>query len=788
MNVRLRMTATAALATLLASLSLASTFDDTDWLGPVIVCVVAAALGCAAGRRLGLPRPLVPLPGIALLVLALTVIYARDVAVLGLIPGPGALRALDQLATLGFDGMRRYATPAPTDAGLVLLAAGGTGLVAILVDTLAVTYRSAALAGVPLLALYAVPVVVVRDGVPWLLFLVAALGWLLLLLAEGRERLAGWGRALDRRSAKGDNIFTQTPAEPLGVVGRRIGATALGLALVLPAILPWAAGGLFRNGGTGGSGAGSGRSFGTSVDPFVQIGAQLGARSSSTLLTYTTDDRTPDYLRMVTLDRFNGTTWLAAEPRSTGDARDLEDRSTIGLLGHDVASRITIYKLDQTWLPRAAPTTRILDLSGHWSYDSSTGDVFAQGGTTTHDEAYEVDSRHLALTAEALRAQGEIAPSLLARNTRLPAGVAASVRALTHTITDRQPTAYDKALALQQFFLDDKNGFRYTTTAPKAKGDPLVAFLTNRQGFCQQFAGAFAVMARIAGLPTRIEIGFSQGAQANDGSWKVTNYNAHAWPEVYFAGYGWVRFEPTKSAPTGVGQPTWAPGPNTGGPGPINTPGGGNQVSQAQHNAQRDQADNGTVPLPPPPAATAAPTRIPWQPILGVLALLALAAPGVARVVRRRRRLAARTWPDERVRVRTAWSELADTAHDLRVPFPASSTPRSTAAYVAASGVGPEAAAAVGRLAGAVEREQYAPVGTTLVDGFDPGADARTVAVAMERAAGRRDRWRARLMPASVLTVAATGLADALDLIDRSWARVRSALLRPFVRSRQATP
>ena len=73
-----------------------------------------------------------------------------------------------------------------------MLSALGVGVVAVIVDTLAVGYRSAALAGAPLLILYAVPLTVVRGGVPIILFLFAAVGWLALMLAEGRERLAGW--------------------------------------------------------------------------------------------------------------------------------------------------------------------------------------------------------------------------------------------------------------------------------------------------------------------------------------------------------------------------------------------------------------------------------------------------------------------------------------------------------------------------------------------------------------------------------------------------------------------
>ena len=112
--------------------------------------------------------------------------------------------------------------------------------------------------------------------------------------------------------------------------------------------------------------------------------------------------------------------------------------------------------------------------------------------------------------------------------------------------TAGKKTEYDIALALQNFLRDPANFAYDTTYDPKATGsDALSYFLfVSKKGYCQQFAGAFAVMARELGLPTRLALGWTYGQQAGD-VYSVTADEYHTWPEVYFQGVGWVPFEPT---------------------------------------------------------------------------------------------------------------------------------------------------------------------------------------------------------------------------------------------------
>ncbi|MGE3620336.1 MAG: DUF4129 domain-containing transglutaminase family protein, partial [Acidimicrobiia bacterium] len=140
-------------------------------------------------------------------------------------------------------------------------------------------------------------------------------------------------------------------------------------------------------------------------------------------------------------------------------------------------------------------------------------------------------------------------------------------------------TTYDRALALQQHL----RTFTYDIDVERGHGiDDIEQFLfTSRRGSSEQFAGAFAAMARAVGLPARVAVGFTPGrvdpARPDDPEvddevvgYVVRGENAHAWPEVYLEGHGWVLFEPTpgRGAPfaqdhTGVPEAQAAPGDPT---------------------------------------------------------------------------------------------------------------------------------------------------------------------------------------------------------------------------------
>ena len=133
--------------------------------------------------------------------------------------------------------------------------------------------------------------------------------------------------------------------------------------------------------------------------------------------------------------------------------------------------------------------------------------------------------------------------------TDLPNDLDPIVHELAVTVTAEEPTRFEKAVALQQWFRE-KGGFTYDDQVDLGNGtDDLVRFLTEgdggRTGYCEQFAAAMAVMARDLGIPARVAVGFLVPEQVGTDEYVYSAHDLHAWPELFFSGSGWVRFEPT---------------------------------------------------------------------------------------------------------------------------------------------------------------------------------------------------------------------------------------------------
>jgi transglutaminase-like putative cysteine protease len=113
------------------------------------------------------------------------------------------------------------------------------------------------------------------------------------------------------------------------------------------------------------------------------------------------------------------------------------------------------------------------------------------------------------------------------------------------SVAGETQSPYAAAVALERWFRVT-GGFTYSEQPGSTPGlPPLVGFVVEtRSGYCQHFAGAMALMLRLLGIPARVAAGFVPG-HYSDGTWTVTDHDAHTWVEAWFPRYGWLAFDPT---------------------------------------------------------------------------------------------------------------------------------------------------------------------------------------------------------------------------------------------------
>ncbi|MEU1255465.1 DUF3488 and transglutaminase-like domain-containing protein [Streptomyces chartreusis] len=793
MSGRTRMALCAAAATLMASCALLPLVSPVTWLlQAIFLLAIQTGVGMAT-RRVPLARPVTVAAQALVALMLLTLTFANQQAIVGVIPGPEAFAHFADLLQSGADDVSRYSIPAPLSDGIRLMLIGGVLIIGLAVDTLAVTFRSAAPAGLPLLALYSVAAGLSDGGADWLWFLVAAMGYLMLLLAEGRDRLSQWGRVFGGAP--------RTPGEePSGAVapvrtGRRIGVVALGIALAVPLALPSMNGGLLDAAGAGvGSGSGNGGTI-SAVNPLVSLRDSLNVDEDREVLSLKTNsaDVSNLYLRIVSLDDFDGTTWQPSK-RSIEAVPD-KFPTPFGL-GADVKRaevETTVSAADwyaQNWLPMPYPPSAV-DISGNWRYEPLGMTVVGDRRQTTRGATYTVRSLDVQPTADQLAGAPEPPAALKREFTKLPDSLPGVVGRTARKVTDGATSHYEQAVKLQEYF-SLTGGFQYDTDVKVGSGPEAIArFLRDKEGFCVHFSFAMAAMARSLDIPARVAVGFAPGTPQGDGSVSVGLRDAHAWPELYFEGVGWTRFEPT---PTRGSVPSYTQ---------ADTP--GSTLPDVARPSQSTSTDPSATPSTSescagqnpelcasesPEAAVAVGGDGPrWYVLLawalgGAAALLIPSAPMLWRLRTRSVRLGAhgRAEADIPLHTLSIWQELTDTAWDFGIPPDDSQTPRKTAARIVRLGhLDPPAAASVHRVADAVEQVLYAPVPHATAGLAD---DVRRVRSDLRSRAAWTAGLRALLLPRSSVRVA-WAVSDWWVAVKRRAAAARPTLRRPSTSGRQ---
>src|SRR3954447_23068328 len=282
-------------ATVLGSLVLTPVFSGPFLFVSAFLCALITGIGVLL-QNLRAPRIVVPIIQLVALVELLSLFFLHGTMKAGLIPWKGTAIQFNAQMVDAMDSINRFSAPLPLDRHLTLFAVSVITATGLLIHIIAVQLRQAAWSGLLLLIMYTVPAATVHGGLPALLFIPPAVGYIVLLSAEGRTRLSRWGRRISGVS----HLDSTGPIEAsaLGQAGRRIGLSVVALAALVPALLPALPEGVVGNGLAGGTGGGLGASI-SATDPMLDMGKNLKRGDNVTALTYTGD---PTYLRLTALD------------------------------------------------------------------------------------------------------------------------------------------------------------------------------------------------------------------------------------------------------------------------------------------------------------------------------------------------------------------------------------------------------------------------------------------------------------------------------------------------------
>ncbi|WP_030437751.1 transglutaminaseTgpA domain-containing protein [Actinoplanes subtropicus] len=383
-------------------------------------------------------------------------------------------------------------------------------------------------------------------------------------------------------------------------------------------------------------------------------------------------------IRTAALDRFDGNLWTTDQDFLAAGERLKRDPD---LTHQRVASaRLTIEQPIGPFLPVIGWPQRISFAGGP---PAAIGFSPESGGVVTTPElpagaTYEVTGGYLAVPDLTPAARPARAGDDAAYRS-VPAGLPPLIAALVHQITDGRSGALGKLTALSDYLrelpynVDTPPGHSYAAISRMLSTDAGAA----GEGFAEQHAAAFAVMARLLGYPARVAVGYRLPATPA-GRVQVTTRDAHAWAEVEFERSGWVAFDPTD--PANHKPRRISPIPPT--PTPSAAPAGGSAAK------------------PPAPATTPTPHScgkpgagdcsrpFDWARVIRV-ALVAVGAAiaatpigvAVARAVRRGRRRRSGT---PAARIVGAWREAVELPAVRRRSIPPGRTPEAMARNVPA--------------------------------------------------------------------------------------------------------
>jgi transglutaminase-like putative cysteine protease len=677
-----------AILTLTTAAGFWRVFDSGAFLPPMAAVAIISHLILMVCRRRG--WGVLVAAALSAPVAALTIVWLvfPETTTMG-VPTADTIETLLASLSDSWRQFRNILAPAPPEPGFVVASSVALYFTAFLADWAAFRLWSSFEAVVPASTLFVFCSLLQGPDSNYKIiaaagYLAAVLLFLLLHRAARQESTTGWLLGDDGQTGRASPSGRGAPM----LVGATLATMAVLVGSVIGPRLPGAGSAPVLSWRSTTNAQGERKA----VSPLVRIRDRLLQQPDMPM--FTVQANRPTYWRLTSLETFDGEIWRSqgrfgsAEGDLPGEGAESETDLLI--------QRFSIENLTDIWAPAAYRPVKVVDSKIRLGYNEDSSTLIVDSNATLEGSTYTIQSRHTQPTAEQLRTvtDDDVPEEIWTRYGGLPDDFSELARRTALEQTRGRDNPYDKARALQDFFRSTGQ-FTYDTTFEGGHSESAIdAFLKGKRGFCEQFAGTFAAMARSIGLPSRVAVGFTHGVTKNPNVpnvYQVSARQTHAWPEVYLGRFGWVMFEPTpgRGAPnaepwTGVREEQ-----DTGGPPPPATVPNSAPLATAPLNVN-PAPPTSFEPETPPPTTAPEPDRTPtvetrrewyWEWLLVVapagaglavvllcLMLLAAGYLGVATLVLRRRRaerLAKAT--DDSRRVLVAWHDCLEALQPLRL-------------------------------------------------------------------------------------------------------------------------
>ena len=724
----------ANLAILAATLSLITVVEFGPWFGWATAVTTGMLAVTTTSRWLLRKRGAqwISLP-LALLTAAVFLVRLLTPSKMfaGFIPTMATLHDVGTLLSNASQTFQFSPPPVPANAGVTLVVLSSLVIVTALVDLLALQAHAPAFAALPLLALWTPTIVLAREISLFLVFL-SLVTWLALLALERAGRAAWYLSALR----------TSWALVSAAVV------FALVSLLALPALQKWSHWSSFEVAKNPRSTAPIVAGEPVVLSEGVELSHILGERSDETILRYRALGAKPSILRLKVMSDYNDGQWEAAT-----DLDDLEDFPPAPATGLDTEAA-SVLEVQHTGLVErfgVSPghTLGIASNARDWRLTRDTGELIHERGAIA--APYEVTWEEPEVSRQALQ-DAHVPMNVADRWTAVPDDLPDSFYEELKRAKEDATTPYEMAVNIQNWFRSS-GAFTYEVTNDEVTGSALDDFFINRSGFCVHYATAMTLMLRHEGIPTRVAVGFLPGQRDTGGWMEVAANRAHAWPEVYFEGHGWIRFEPTPPDQTGQ-APDWTREPAVSDDNETPAPDDSPTLTETEPETSAESTSQTSETSPEETAVTQAPDEG-SRPILLIVGIALFAAALIVFGVRLRR--------FRRQQRREGFSQKWDAARQICASvapdavaehWRSSRSPSQIAAALQPE-LPPEMGPVLIELAAVIERQAFAPgsqpreeAHASEVQEHEPAAEAQSAGGKVDelladlRAAKRKSRQR----------------------------------------------